>query len=131
MEILTEKEVIEKRYTVNFDDGHHNGFVFPSDSKGNPQFENDGQRYNYKRCMEHPEEYLRWNVVDERVKITGGENYGYCDKCGNRIEVRNQYYGTFMCPHCRKWYNLFGQQVKNPEDWGKDGIDVVDPEEYY
>lgn len=41
---------------------------------------------------------------------------GICE-CGQTIELWDQYLGTCECPHCHRWYNLFGQELNPPETW--------------
>lgn len=37
--------------------------------------------------------------------------------CGAEIELYNEYLGACECPECGRWYNLFGQELNNPEEW--------------
>ncbi len=45
------------------------------------------------------------------------ERYGICPYCGHKINFAGPgYMGAFEC-ECGKWYSLFGQELKPPEDW--------------
>lgn len=60
-------------------------------------------------------------IIEEE---TGRERYGICPRCGHKINFCGAgYMGTFECD-CGQWYNIFGQAMKPPEEWG--GSDVYD-----
>ena len=37
--------------------------------------------------------------------------------CGEEIELYDEYLGACECPNCGRWYNIFGQELENPEEW--------------
>ena len=116
--------VISVSYELTFDDGCNNGFAFPCDKDGNRIInENTSQAAidNYNWCMKHPEKFERFNKVIKRKWSYRENNSGICN-CGNRIELYNGYLGACECPHCGQWYNIWGQELKNPETWS-DGDD--------
>ena len=41
---------------------------------------------------------------------------GVCE-CGHRIALWDEYMGACECPHCGRWYNLFGQELNHPDTW--------------
>ena len=45
---------------------------------------------------------------------------GTCN-CGHKIELYDRYLGACECPYCGQWWNLFGQELKNPEHWNDYG----------
>lgn len=45
---------------------------------------------------------------------------GEC-KCGAEVPLMDQYMGACECPGCGQWYNLSGQELLPPEEWGYDG----------
>jgi len=49
-----------------------------------------------------------------------------CKNCGNKFILRDQYMGACDCPECGQWYNIFGQQLKNPKYWFDDEEDYFD-----
>lgn len=107
---------VAERYSVVFDDGHHNGFSFPREKDGTLLPLNPAAKENYDFCMKSPERFARFNVVErERWSYTEPAS-GKC-KCGNHIELVNEYLGACECPHCGQWYNLFGQELLPPNQW--------------
>lgn len=104
----------------NYDDG--GGFAFPCDKDGNLlSMDNPGAVNNYKWCLEHPEKFDVNGHVKKETHSWREPNSGVCN-CGNRIELFNEYMGACECPHCGQWWNLFGQELKNPDRWS-DGED--------
>lgn len=100
------------------------GCAFPCDENGHIDVEKmyPPARENYESALKHPEKYpYAWNKVEKRT-------YSYCENpsgicnCGKRIELFNEYLGACECPFCGQWWNLFGQELNNPETW-KDGDD--------
>ena len=65
------------------------------------------------------------------IKIIGEETYmdrnmrqrtckvGLC-KCGQEVLLMDTYMGATDCPNCGQWYNVFGQELKDPDEWGLD-----------
>lgn len=115
--------VTRKSYELCFDDGCGNGFGFPCDKDGNfvNVYNNPGAEINYHWCLEHPEKFVRFNKVVEREWSWRENNSGICN-CGNKIELVNDYMGACECPHCGQWWNVFGQELRNPDTWS-DGDD--------
>lgn len=107
------EEKIEKELV--FDDGHDNGYVFHIEDDGELVL-NDYNRPSYEYCLAHPEKFARYNQIVKRKRIYKEYASGICD-CGKRIELYNQYLGACECPYCGRWYSLFGQNLKNPDEW--------------
>ena len=60
------REVAE--YRLVFDDGCNNGFSFPCDAYGNllySQKETPAAYKNLRYCLEHPEQFVRFNKITE------------------------------------------------------------------
>lgn len=61
------------------------------------------------------------------MEIIEEENvrYGICPCCGRRVCLGGNgfapYMGLVEC-ECGQWYNIFGQPLKPPEEWEKEGI---------
>ena len=111
-------------YHLCFDDGHGNGFGFPCDKNGNllqSETENPAAWKNYKWCLANQDKFFRYNKVEEREHSWRENNSGTCH-CGQEIELYNEYLGACECPKCGQWYNIWGQELKNPETWS-DGDD--------
>ena len=113
-------------YELAFDDGHGNGFAFPCDVSGRI-FDDlyDEAKENYKRCMEHPERFKRWNKLVTIRRQICEPAHGRCI-CGREVELWDEYYGACKCD-CGRWYNMFGQELMPPEHWEHDPSE----EEYY
>lgn len=107
-------------YDLVFDDGYHNGFCFPCDKDGNllsgvPQV----AIQNYRRCLETPERFIRYNKVIKTERRVRNNARGTCH-CGNSVELYNMYLGACQCEKCGQWYNVFGQMLVPPEHWEDD-----------
>lgn len=104
-------------YSLNFDDGHNNGFGFPCNERGEllPELP-DAARENYRFCMENPERFKRFNKIEKHIQRVKNNAHGICE-CGNDVELRNDYMGACQCDKCGQWYNLFGQELLPPEQW--------------
>lgn len=37
--------------------------------------------------------------------------------CGTEFALTDEYMGACSCPNCGRWYNLFGQSLRNPSEW--------------
>ena len=113
------REVAE--YRLVFDDGCNNGFSFPCDAYGNLLYsekETPAAYKNLRYCLEHPEQFVRFNKITECKYSIRDNAYGTCE-CGNVIELYDEYYGACECNNCGRWYNLFGQELNPPEYWGE------------
>lgn len=107
-------------YDVVFDDGCGNGYWFPCDEHGVllPDVD-DCAKANYAYCMSHQDEFVRANQVITHRRRVRVPSTGTC-KCGDNIELKDQYYGACMCTSCGQWYNLFGQELLPPDEWEED-----------
>jgi len=119
-------EIVEDTYyELRFYVDECGGFAFLCDKDGNVIFnENTTEAAieNYHWCMEHPEKFpYYFNHVVKQVHRYREPNSGTCH-CGEKIALVNEYLGACECPKCGQWYNLWGQELKNPETWS-DGDD--------
>lgn len=111
----------EITYELTFDNGMYNGFGFPCDENGNvPKDLNEAARENLAYCLAHPEKFARYNKVVRFVRHVRVPARGTC-RCGQEVELYNQYYGACQCPNCGQWYNTGGQELIPPKEWGWDG----------
>lgn len=110
----------EIRHELIFYYDQDGGFAFPCDASGNVfPLEYEDARKNLAYCMEHPEEFSRWNEVETYKDWYAEPAHGTCS-CGAEVELYDQYYGACQCPKCGQWYNLFGQSLVPPEQWETD-----------
>lgn len=124
LDIIRERTVQEEiEYRIEFSDEDGCGFSFPSDEHGNIQFDDTNpelgkvQRDNYDYAMANPEIYTRQYAKLTTRKYTVVEPaVGKCP-CGAEVELVDQYQGACSCSKCGQWYNLFGQELLNPELW--------------
>ena len=119
MEVVRGLRQIAFDYSLCFDDGHRNGFSFPCDKNGKViiKQENKAAQENYQWCLEHPEKFERFNYLEKSVHSWREPDYGVC-KCGETVYLQNEYMGACKCPKCGQWYNLFGQELLPPDEWG-------------
>lgn len=110
------KEVVE--YSLNFYVDRDGGYGFPCDENGNVFESNPALVANYKRCLERPEDFpYAFNQLEKRTHRYREPDTGVCSHCGTEVMIQNEYMGAFECPGCGQWYNLFGQELKNPHRW--------------
>lgn len=114
----------ETYYERVFDDGRGNGLCFsPCDENGNllpwqDEAVNEARRKNLESALAHPEKYVRFNKVIKQTHEYKEPAYGLCE-CGEEFPMFNEYMGACECPGCGKWYNLFGQELLPPDQWGR------------
>ena len=108
-------------YSLEFDDGHNNGFTFPCDEKGRVDPEmNPAAKENYSWCLKHPEKFARFSRITKHTQSWKEPDRGRC-YCGNEVVLINEYYGACQCSKCGQWYNLTGMELLPPDEWGWDG----------
>ena len=121
LKIIKERtpETITEYYIEFFyKDDPEAGFCFPATHSGEPDFS----------CMS-PEAIANYNTCLTDERLTEGEwevrehtymnsAIGKCS-CGREVFLECDYGGAIMCD-CGKWYNLFGQELRNPKYWEED-----------
>ena len=115
----TPVEIIERKIEFTDASGSY-GYSFDATPDGKVILENDDQRENYKYAIEHPEEFTEQYdefVVRRRTYIEPA--HGIC-KCGNSVVLENRYQGACPCDKCGQWYNLYGQELIDPEYWNEE-----------
>ena len=97
------------------------GFSFPVNEKGELLNDNEYARENYRLCVAGQMVDKDSNpIIDEgitrqsRKYRTNAE--GRC-RCGETVELYDQYMGACECPKCGQWYNLSGQELVPPRYW--------------
>lgn len=101
---------------ITFKDEHGNGFNFPCDKQGNLLEMSPEAKDNYEFCISHPELFTVYNELEiEKIYYTKPAS-GTC-VCGETINLTGNYYGATQCPNCGRWYNNYGQRLKDPEYW--------------
>ena len=106
-------------HELAYDDGANNGFGFPCDAEGNPDPDMpQAAKENLAWCKAHPEKFVRAGKVITLKSWYTEPAHGTC-VCGREVELYDEYYGSCRC-ECGRWYNLFGQELRPPEDWEDD-----------
>lgn len=118
--ITPSHNVEEVSYRLAFEDEKGNGFAFPCDKDGKPLSNLDPAAIkNYEWALSHPEEFARYNEVIQQTDRYHEPHFGKCE-CGEKFSLWNEYMGARQCPKCGRWYNLFGQELRSPNEWGED-----------
>lgn len=109
-----------KEYYINFwyKDDPEAGFCFPATRSGEPDFAcmSPEAKANYEACLtderltEAEFEVREWTYMNPAV--------GKCS-CGREVILECDHAGAVRC-ECGKWYNLFGQELRDPEYWEED-----------
>lgn len=117
--VRPERKLVVK-YGLRFYVDKNGGCEFPCDADGNIDVNNmtEAAIKNYSYCLDHPEKFpYAYNKVATYRYWVKDNPYGTC-KCGEVVELWNEYMGACQCPKCGKWYNLFGQELLPPSEWG-------------
>lgn len=91
----------------------NSGFSFPIDKELT-----EAGRANLEWCLANPDKVIDDGIVTNSWEYTEPV-YGRCS-CGACFYLTNSYEGATSCPDCGQWYNLFGQELTNPEYWEED-----------
>ena len=111
------KELIDKRVDFNYLDDPNAGFSFPGNDTGGVDFDKmpEAARENYRWCIANSDKvsgphYITYNHTYTEPAV------GKCS-CGAEVVLENTYMGATCCEKCGQWYNLFGQELKDPKYW--------------
>lgn len=119
LEIITQRtpvELVERTIEFTYADGC-SGFSFDIDSNGKPIFKCQEAKDNFDYAMAHPELFPdEFNVLKVRRRTYIEPAHGRC-RCGEEVILIDQYQGACPCPKCGQWYNLYGQELIDPEYW--------------
>lgn len=111
-----------KEYYINFwyKDDPEAGFCFPATSTGEPDFSSMSPEAiaNYKACL--TDERLTEAEFEPREYTYINPAVGLCT-CGKEVVLDADYAGAVRC-ECGRWYNLFGQELRDPKYWEEDEI---------
>ena len=124
LEIIRERSThTEVEYRIEFTDEEGCGYSFPCDQNGNVRFdEHDAeiarvQREHYAEAMADKERFTcQYNEFVTRKYTVVDNAVGRC-VCGEEVELYDQYQGACSCPKCGQWYNIYGQELVDPEYW--------------
>lgn len=121
LKIIKERtpEIIIDRYIdFTYKDDPNAGFIFPAKADGEPDFNKMCPEAidNYKRCLLDGRLTEPEFIVDKRTYMNPA--VGMCS-CGREVVLDIDYLGAVRC-ECGKWYNLFGQELRDPAYWEED-----------
>lgn len=114
----TPETVTEYYLEFKYKDDPDAGFCFPATRSGEPDFScmSDEAIVNYQACLTDKrlteEEFTKhkWTYMNPAL--------GICS-CGRDVVLECGYAGAVRC-ECGKWYNLFGQELRDPSYWEED-----------
>ena len=94
------------------------GFCFPAVAPGVPKFSEMPPEaiVNYTACL--TDERLTEAEFTTRTYTYMEPAVGKCS-CGKEVILDCSYEGATQC-ECGKWYNLFGQELRDPKYWDDD-----------
>ena len=121
LKILKERQPTTiKEYFIEFyyKDDPNAGFCFPAYPNGDPDFSSmtSEAQANYEACLK--DERLTEAEFTTSVHTYTEPAEGRCI-CGNRVVLDTDYMGAVRC-ECGRWYNLFGQSLRDPKYWEED-----------
>ena len=91
------------------------GYCFPANNDGTPALDQMCPEAiaNYKSCL--TDNRLTEAEFRKEVRTYTDPAVGKCS-CGCEVVLDSDYYGAVQC-ECGRWYNLFGQSLKDPKYW--------------
>jgi hypothetical protein len=114
----TPEVIIERHINFVYKADPNAGFIFPAKANGEPDFNKMCPEAieNYRNCLMDGRFIEPEFVVDKRTYMNPA--VGKC-VCGAEVILDSDYYGAVRCD-CGRWYNLFGQSLKDPKYWEED-----------
>ena len=104
-------------YGLRFFSDCDGGYEFPCNSDGSLLPMADEAKANYEWAMQNPDKFpYAFNEVHKYTREYREPASGDC-RCGEHVELFDEYLGACQCPKCGKWYNLFGQELVDPKYW--------------
>lgn len=107
-------------YTIEFiyKDDPGAGFCFPALPNGEPDFKNMPEEaiLNYNSCLN--DDRLDGPEFHKNKRTYMNPAVGKC-VCGAEVVLDCGHDGAVQC-ECGRWYNLFGQSLKDPKYWEED-----------
>ena len=114
----TPETIIDYYIEFTYKDDPNAGLMFPANSDGTPAFDKmpKAAKANYESCLtddclSEPE-----FKVEKHTYINPA--VGQCS-CGRYLTLECDHAGAVRCK-CGRWYNLFGQELRDPEYWEED-----------
>ena len=114
----TPETIIDYYIEFTYKDDPNAGFMFPAYSNGDPKLSSmtSEAHANYEKCLTDDRLIGPEFIKNERTYINPA--VGLCS-CGKEVVLDADYQGAVRCD-CGRWYNLFGQELRDPEYWEED-----------
>ena len=114
----TPETIIEYYLEFKYKDDPDAGFCFPATPQGEPDFSRMTfeAAANYNACL--TDERLTEMEFNKHKWTYMNPAIGICS-CGRDVVLDSDYMGAVQC-ECGRWYNLFGQELRDPKYWEDD-----------
>ena len=114
----TPETLVDFRIEFTYKDDPNAGFCFPATPKGEPDyfFMPKEARANYEKCL--TDDRLIGPEFTKTERTYMNPAVGKCS-CGREVILDADYSGAVQCG-CGQWYNLFGQELRDPRYWEED-----------
>lgn len=114
----TPETIIDRYIEFTYKDDPNAGFVFPALPNGEPDFAHMPKEaiLNYNNCLNDDRLDGPELKVEKREYMNPA--VGKCS-CGREVILDADYSGAVQC-ECDQWYNLFGQELRDPKYWEED-----------
>ncbi len=121
LKIIKERtpETIREYYIeFKYKDDPEAGFCFPATCHGDPDFARMTSEAlaNYEACL--TDKRLTEGEFTKHKWTYTHPAIGVCS-CGKDVVLDSDYAGAVRCD-CGRWYNLFGQELRDPKYWEED-----------
>jgi hypothetical protein len=114
----TPSTITEYYIEFYYKDDPDSGFCFPANRDGTPAFDKMPPEAieNYNLCLK--DERLTEPELRKETLSYIEPAVGRCI-CGAEVVLDSDYAGAVRC-ECGRWYNLFGQSLRDPKYWEED-----------
>lgn len=114
----TPSTITEHYIEFIYKDDPDSGFCFPANRDGTPAFDKMPPEAieNYNLCLK--DERLTEPEFRKKTLSYIEPAVGRCI-CGAEVVLDADYAGAVRC-ECGRWYNLFGQSLRDPKYWEED-----------
>jgi hypothetical protein len=114
----TPETITEYYLEFYYKDDPDAGFCFPAKANGEINLDKMCPEAieNYRQCLMDGRLTEPELVVDKRTYMNPA--VGKCI-CGVEVVLDSDYAGAVRC-ECGRWYNLFGQELRDPKYWEED-----------
>lgn len=114
----TPETIIDYHIEFSYKDDPNAGFCFPALKNGDPDFKNMPEEaiLNYNSCLN--DDRLDGPEFTRNKRTYMSPAVGKCI-CGREVILDCGHGSAVQC-ECGRWYNLFGQSLRDPKYWEED-----------